>query len=324
MSTTYSPQPTAAGIIERGDPAEDPRAFRRALGQFATGVTIITTSDGTSQVGMAVNSFAAVSLDPPLISWSIRNESRNRDTFARNGHFGVSVLAEDQVAVSGLFARPQDDQFDQVSWTAGIHGDPLLDQAIAHFECTLEATHDGGDHQIIIGRVSSCTRLDGAPLLFAQGQYGIAEAHPQVELTSAAPSVKPADAGGDQPLFMSLLKATEQHMSSLFDEYRSRLDINVVGSRVINLLDSAPATAAEISERALLGEATVEDTLSEFRARGWVAASSNNVFELTDAGRAVRRDLLSSAREFTSAQLNGIDPSDLEAARRVLLRLLAP
>lgn len=324
MSTTYSPPETSAGIIEQGDPADDPRAFRRALGQFATGVTVISTSDGLQHVGMSVNSFAAVSLDPPLISWSIRNESQHRDTFARNGHFAVSILAEDQVAVSALFARPNDDQFDQVAWTAGMHGDRLLSEAIAHFECTLEATHDGGDHQILIGRVTRCTRLNGAPLLFSQGQYGIAEAHPQIELTSAAPSVQPTSSGGDQPLFTSLLKATEQHMSSLFDEYRSRLNINVVGSRVVNLLDAAPSTAAEISERALLGEATVEDTLSDFQSRGWVAASSNKVFELTEAGREVRRDLLRSAQEFTSAQLSGIDPSDLEAARRVLLRLLTP
>jgi flavin reductase (DIM6/NTAB) family NADH-FMN oxidoreductase RutF/DNA-binding MarR family transcriptional regulator len=321
MSTTYSP-PTATGIIEQGDPADDPRAFRRALGQFATGVTVISTSDGTHHVGMAVNSFAAVSLDPPLVSWSIRNESRNRDTFVRNGHFAVSVLADDQVDISALFGRPHENQFEHVAWTAGIHGDRLLDQAIAHFECTLEATHEGGDHVILIGRVKRCTRLDGAPLLFSQGQYGIAEAHPQVELTSAAPSVKSSDAGEESPLFTSLLKATEQHMSSLFDEYRKRLDINVVGSRVVNLLDTAPASAGELSERALLGEAAVEDTLSEFKTRGWVSESADKVFKLTDAGRSVRANLLRSAQEFTSSRLNGIDPSDLDAARRVLIRLL--
>ncbi|MGA7205818.1 MAG: flavin reductase [Specibacter sp.] len=321
MSVTTSQQ-AAAGVTEQVDPADDPRAFRRALGQFATGVTVVSTSDGDAHVAMAVNSFAAVSLDPPLVSWSIRNESRNREAFVRNGHFAVSVLAEDQVDTSGVFGRPQEDQFDRVAWTVGVHGDRLLDQAIAHFECTLEASHDGGDHLILIGRVSRCTRLEGTPLLFSQGQYGIAQAHPQVALTSAGPSVSPEPGDDSPPLFMSLLKATEQHMSRLFDEYRERLDISTFGSRIVNLLDEAPAGATELADRALLGEAAVEDTLNEFKAKGWVVESSALIFELTDAGRILRRELLRGAEEFTAAQLSGIDPQDLAATRRVLIKLL--
>jgi 4-hydroxyphenylacetate 3-hydroxylase, reductase component len=320
VSTTYSP-PTDTDIVEQGDPAHDPRAFRRALGQFATGVTVVSTSDGTQHVGMAVNSFAAVSLDPPLVSWSIRNESQHRDSFVKNGHFAVSVLAEDQVDASALFGRPQEDQFERVAWTSGIHGDPLLDQAIAYFECTLEAAHEGGDHLILIGRVKRCTRLNGSPLLFSQGQYGITEAHPQIELTSAAPSLQRQPAG-DSPLFMSLLKAAEQHMSILFNEYRDHLGINVVGSRVVNLLDDAPASAPDLADRALVGQAAVEDVLSEFKNRGWVRESRSQVYELTDSGRSLRRDLLRSATEFTAERLKGIDPLDLEAARRVLIALL--
>ncbi|NVN00182.1 flavin reductase [Arthrobacter sp. SDTb3-6] len=322
MMTATTSRQASAGVTEQVDPADDPRAFRRALGQFATGVTVVSTSDGDAHVAMAVNSFAAVSLDPPLVSWSIRNESRNRDAFVRNAHFAVSVLAEDQVETSGLFGRPHDGQFDRVAWTAGVHGDRLLDQAIAHFECTLEASHDGGDHLILIGRVTRCTRLEGTPLLFSQGQYGIAQAHPQVALTSASPSAAPAAGDGNHPLFMSLLKATEQHMSRLFDEYRERLEISAFGTRIINLLDEAPARDGELAERALLGDAAVEDTLNEFKAKGWVVESPAHIFELTDSGRILRRELLRGAEEFTAAQLKGIDPRDLEATRRVLIKLL--
>lgn len=321
-ATTSGPAP--AGVAEQVDPATDPRAFRRTLGQFATGVTVVSTSNGDDHVAMAVNSFAAVSLDPPLVSWSIRNESRNRDLFVRNGHFAVSVLAEDQVDTSAVFGRPQEGQFDRVAWTAGVHGDRLLDQAIAHFECTLEASHEGGDHLILIGRVTRCTRLEGTPLLFSQGQYGIAQAHPQVALTSAGPAVTSTGASNKPapPLFMSLLKATEQHMSRLFDEYRERLEISSFGSRIINLLDEAPAEAAELAERALLGDAAVEDTLIEFKLKGWIAESSAHVFELTESGRQLRRELLRGAEEFTATQLDGIAPQDLEATRRVLIKLL--
>lgn len=320
MSTTHTAQATT-GVIEQGDPAADPRAFRRTLGQFATGVTVISTSDGTRHVGMAVNSFAAVSLDPPLVSWSIRRESRNRDFFLGNGHFAISILADDQFETSALFGRPQEDQFDNVEWTAGILGDRLLDNAIAHLECTLEAFHEGGDHLILIGRVVRSSRSIGLPLLFSQGQYGIAEAHPQLEMTSASPTPRPS-AAGDVSLFMSLLKTTEQRMSVMFDEHRERLGINMAGSRIVNLLVVNPASPRELAERALLGEAAVEDTLTEFTDRGWVTPSADQTYALTDTGRSLGNDLLRSAQEFTAERLEGIAESDIAAARRVLIGLL--
>lgn len=150
----------------------DPGALRKCLGRFGTGVVVITTTGAEGHAGMAVNSFAAVSLDPPLILWSIRRSSRSLAAFTRCEHFAVNVLATDQLPVCRLFASPGDDRFARVAWHAAPGGVPLLDDCAATLLCRLEATHDGGDHVIVIGRVVSFEVGAGAPLLFLDGQYG--------------------------------------------------------------------------------------------------------------------------------------------------------
>lgn len=320
--TTIHSADSDSVIEEQGDPVDDTRAFRRALGQFATGITVVTTADQDRLVGMAVNSFAAVSLDPPLISWSIRNESVSRRAFTQGEHFAVNVLAEDQVDVCSVFGRPREGQFEEVPWTPSIHGDPLLDQAIAHFECKVEATHPGGDHEIIIGRVHRYTRLAGAPLLFSQGQYRVSSDHPQLANTSAAEDLR---LGADQdggPIFVSLLKTTERCLSDQFEEYRERLGLSVAGSRIINSLDDAPAGVDQLASGALMGTAAIEDALQDLVARDLVTGDANGPYALTAQGKRMREILLAGAQEFNAKLVSRIDPQDMETTRRVLMNLL--
>lgn len=157
----------------------DPKAFRVALGGFATGVCIVTAlaQDGR-RVGMTINSFSSVSLDPPLVLWSIGRTSQSLPVFTTVDHWAVSVLAEDQEGLSNTFARPpltaEGHRFDGVKTTAGIGDVPLIDGALAHFQCSTEHLYDGGDHVIIVGRVLAFDRREDTPppLLFAQGRYG--------------------------------------------------------------------------------------------------------------------------------------------------------
>ena len=132
----------------------DPKAFRAALGSFATGVTVITTraSDGTP-VGLTVNSFNSVSLDPPLLLVSIAKTSSNYATFAAAKGFAVNILAEGQKDVSNTFARPVEDRFATVKWQPGPHGAPVLADVSAWFDCSLHQMIEAGDHAILIGRV---------------------------------------------------------------------------------------------------------------------------------------------------------------------------
>jgi flavin reductase (DIM6/NTAB) family NADH-FMN oxidoreductase RutF len=149
-----------------------PRALRSALGRFATGVTIITCLDARGErVGLTANSFNSLSLDPPLVLWSLRRESPSHDAFESATHFAINVLAESQVDMSRRFAAPVDDRFAEGTWSAGLGGAPVLAGCAAVFECTTHARLDGGDHRLYLGRVLRLTDQSVAPLLFHGGHY---------------------------------------------------------------------------------------------------------------------------------------------------------
>lgn len=321
--TTNAKELNGSFIEEQNDPQNDPRGFRRTLGQFATGVTVVTTSTENGPVGMAVNSFAAVSLDPPLVSWSIRNESKNLKSFTEGNHFAISVLAADQVEVCSIFGRPQDGQFDLVPWSKSVHGDPLIGQALAHFECTVEEVVPGGDHQILIGRVQKFTRFSGEPLLFAQGQYKAAVEHPQLANTAASEaSSNGIPSTDDEPLFVSLLKSTEQFLSDKFGEHREMLGVDAAETRVINLLDQNPYNVSQLAVAALMRTDAVEDTLADLGTKGLAVKDASGFFDLTDKGRKTRSALLASATAFNAQLLELVDEDDLKIARQVLMRIL--
>lgn len=149
-----------------------PKALRSALGRFATGVTIITCVDGDGQrVGLTANSFNALSLDPPLVLWSLRRASPSLPAFEGATHFAVNVLAESQADLSRRFASQVADKFAEGAWTPGLGGAPVLAGASAVFECETAARHDGGDHRLFIGRVLRLADLSVAPLVFHSGHY---------------------------------------------------------------------------------------------------------------------------------------------------------
>jgi flavin reductase (DIM6/NTAB) family NADH-FMN oxidoreductase RutF len=146
-------------------------ALRSALGHFATGVTIVTAAlDGRPATGLAVSSFNAVSLDPPLVLWSLRRASRSLPVLREAGGFVVNVLGDHQHDLIARFAGGPHDRFDGLDWAPGRHGGPVIRGAIAHFECALHAEHDGGDHVILIGRVLAHAAEDGRPLVYWRGR----------------------------------------------------------------------------------------------------------------------------------------------------------
>jgi flavin reductase (DIM6/NTAB) family NADH-FMN oxidoreductase RutF len=151
--------------------AFDPRLFRRALGQFATGVTVVTGSnvDG-EKIGMTVSSFNSVSLSPPLILFSIDKKARSLPALLNLEGYAVNILSRDQAELSSRFARAAGDKWTDVTHTTGHAGAPLLPGALAHFECSAHACHDGGDHVIFIGCVLSFAWNEHTePLLYFRG-----------------------------------------------------------------------------------------------------------------------------------------------------------
>jgi flavin reductase (DIM6/NTAB) family NADH-FMN oxidoreductase RutF len=160
-----------------GDAAEtvDARQFRQALGAFPTGVCLVTTTnDDGKREGMTINSFASVSLDPPLILWSIRDDARSADAFLSARSFNLSVLTCDQEALGLHFAKPAPDKFERYAddFDVGANQCPRLKDSVATFECSTYSRHQEGDHTILLGRVERFTRSDKAPLLFHSGQMG--------------------------------------------------------------------------------------------------------------------------------------------------------
>ncbi len=170
---THVPEPETANELASGSSPLDARDFRNALGTFATGVTIITAmADDGKPYGLTCNSFASVSLNPPLVLWSLGMYSQGLPIFQNASHFAVNVLGASQQALASTFAKSTVDRFAGVSWKLGLGNAPLLADCVAHFQCRAANRYYGGDHVIFLGAVEAYGYNKQEPLLFASGGYG--------------------------------------------------------------------------------------------------------------------------------------------------------
>lgn len=153
--------------------AEDAaRSFRNALGMFATGITVVTMRTPAGEpIGLTVNSFNSVSLDPPLIVWSLANDLPSRALFEACEYYAINVLAADQEAVSQRFASRLGDRFAGLGFDHGLGGAPLLHGCCARFECRNTTRHEGGDHTVFISEVVRFDRTPADPLIYFGGAY---------------------------------------------------------------------------------------------------------------------------------------------------------
>ena len=151
----------------------DSRDFRNALGTYATGVAIITAAaDDGKPYGLTCNSFASVSLKPPLVLWSLVVYSSSLTVFQNASHFAVNVLGVTQKELADKFARPSDDKFAGIDWSPGLGRAPVLAESVANFQCRTVNRYYGGDHVIFLGAVEAYSYNRKEPLLFARGTYG--------------------------------------------------------------------------------------------------------------------------------------------------------
>lgn len=320
--TTSSAYPA---VLEQGDPTLDPRAFRKCLGQFATGVTVMTTARGEQLAGMSVNSFTALSLDPPLVLWSIRRESSSLEVFREAGHYAVNILAEDQIDVANRFAKPGEEKFGQTRWREGRLGAPLLDGVVGTLECRLEQVLDGGDHYILVGRAEHYVIHGGNPLLFVQGRYAV----PYEPVPATPCETTPSSRDAQRPSRLadaSLLRRlhyASQLMSSCFDRKRQELGLSVAEFRLYGWLRWHDMSEAELTECLYLGENELRDALSSLRERGHLVATSADTLALTPAGRAVSLGNIEHVRRFEEHLLQGVSADDMAAMQRVIDALVS-
>lgn len=153
-------------------PEEQQKELRRCLGKFATGVTVVTCRGDSGDVyAMTVNSFSSVSLDPPLILWSIDKSTSALQTYLDAEYFAINILSTEQQDISQRCAESNYPHLEGLDIEESRHGLPILSDTLACLECNLQAVHDGGDHYIVIGRVEDLRHSDRQPLLFFDGSY---------------------------------------------------------------------------------------------------------------------------------------------------------
>ncbi|MCK4090342.1 flavin reductase family protein [Acinetobacter radioresistens] len=156
----------------------EPRSLRQLLGQYATGITVVTALDvNQRKIGMTANSFTSVSLDPPLILWNIAKSATHFEDFKQAEYFAINILNEDQYLESKHFSKSADDKFEGLDDVDEYMGIPILNKSLTTFVCRQYELHEAGDHYIIVGQIKACRNQMGNPLVFHNGQYKQANVH---------------------------------------------------------------------------------------------------------------------------------------------------
>jgi 3-hydroxy-9,10-secoandrosta-1,3,5(10)-triene-9,17-dione monooxygenase reductase component len=303
--------------------------FRKALGSFATGVTIITTRapDGTP-VGLTANSFNSVSLQPPLVLWSLANTSMSLATFRAAQHWAVHVLATDQEELSARFAKRGESKFAGLDVEEGVGGVPMLQGCSARFQCKTAFQYEGGDHVIFLGEVLAFDRNEMAPLVFHGGRY--AHATRRDPLGARPRSAYLEGSFGDDFLgyllgrshfrmFAQIRQQLEQaHLSD--QEFYVLSALTLKPSLTIRDLDAGMAGVLDQnSHRAiesLVQHGLARETMPEDGAEG-------PAYELTTAGRECALGVITAAKAVEAQVLDRLGAGEAPVLKSLLNRLLA-
>ena len=301
-----------AGMLESGAPQGNADAFRRALGHFSTGVTIITAASDGGRAGITANSFNSVSLDPPLVLWSVKKTSTSWPVFAAARSFAVNVLASGQAQLASQFARSGTDKFKGVAWTPGATGAPLLANVTAQFECARRVEYEGGDHLIVVGEVIYFARFDRRPLVFTQGRFSLAVDNAEGAAAASAPS------HGAYPTFLTmLLRAFLQRASEFRNEARS-VGFTMNESRLMYHLELNPGSDIEYLARvALLDAEAARDSMSSLERKQWISVGADGSLRPTALGLEQNAKLARVAHAAEGAKLSGFSPAEIKKAREI-------
>lgn len=302
-------------------PEYDPRAFRNALGSFATGVTIATTLDASGDpVGVTASSFNSVSLDPPLVLWSLAKNSLSRDAFCKSGHFAVHVLAASQEELSNRFARSGADKFGDVNWSEGELRSPVLDEFAALFQCRTRHQYEGGDHIILVGEVVAFDARDEAPLLFHGGSY--AEKRNRVQDSGEETVDIEHGRFSDDFLFYLISRAhfqtsrpTRERLEQLGSSMEEYLTLAVLSME-------APLDQSEIGQRLAHTGHAPSTRLLDLMVRKKLLHKTGQRFDLADEGRKLFVETLAFGKALEADLANHFTASELAETKRVLRRII--
>lgn len=302
-----------AFALESGSPSDNSDAFRRALGHFATGVTIITAEAKGLKVGITANSFNSVSLDPPLVLWSVKKSSTSWPVFAAANSFAINVLAQDQSELATQFARSGTDKYKDVAWKPGKTGAPLLSNVTTQFECLRRVEHEGGDHFIVVGEVKYFARYDRRPLVFIQGRFSAAIDNADTEQPNSS------SLSAVQPTFLALFRRAFLQRSSELREEARGVGFTVNESRLIYHLAIRPrSTLKDLARVSLLEMEAAKDGIEAMVSRGWIAFSPDSTLDMTELGQAQFGRLQEAASKGENGKLNRFSDAEINTARNVI------
>jgi len=291
----------------------DQKVFRTALGAFATGVTVVTARgpDGRD-IGLTANSFNSVSLDPPMVLWSLNKNSASLPAFVDGGHFAVHVLAASQQSLSDRFASRSEDRFAGLDVDRGPAGTPLLRDCAACFVCRLAFRYDGGDHQILVGEVIHFDHRNDAPLIYHGGAYGGLR---QSRGKAAGDSAGPGE-------LLRLISRAYHHLNAnALREFSSR-GLSQEAYWVLRMLgEREPQGIATMSAMiAKGGRALTEETLTSMVEQNYLS-NEGPQYRLTEDGRKTMVELAAVHLASEEEALNCFDRSEVDLLKRFLKRL---
>ncbi len=297
----------------------DARAFRRALGNFATGVTVITAQNSQGEkVGITANSFNSVSLDPPLVLWSLVKDSGSFTVFESATHFAVNILASDQIALSNHFAKPQRDKFENINWKAGIGSCLLLPDCAGRFQCEAYDRIDAGDHWIFLGKVVAFDDFGRAPLCYHQGSYSIVSAHPGMDKgeNQLSPAGMPRGRLRESVYFL-MLRALHNYQSTYLPKQEA-LGTSTSEARAIVLLSDNPELFVDgIPEFANTPQSEIVEILENLRTRGWLERV-NSGYALTDQGQIKANELWALADSQADDVFQALSDHEMAQFKQIL------
>lgn len=311
-------------MTQNMDTTLDPRAFRRALGNFATGVTIVTACNSAGQrVGVTANSFNSVSLDPPLVLWSIDKRSASHGVFEQAGHFAVNILAADQIELSNHFARPREDKFAGIDFSAGIGGAPLLPDCAARFQCEMHQQLDGGDHWILIGRVLAFDDFGRAPLLYHQGAYSMVLPHTRMTTTAEdAPASSAFQGRLSNNLYYLMTQAVRSYQAS-YQPRQLCSGLRTSEARMLMVLErDAQLDNLALQREVAMPVREIEAAEDILLRKGLVQAEPQG-YRLTPAGEQQAEALWRIAGEQQERVFGEFSAEQLETFKQVLKHLIS-
>ena len=317
---------SADAITATATAAIDKRAFRDALGAFTTGVTVVTTRDATGRdVGLTVNSFNSVSLEPPLVLWSLARSSASLPAFLEAEHFAVHILAADQDPMSNRFAQRGADKFAGIELARGEGGVPLLPGCSARFRCRTAFRHEGGDHEIFVGEVLGFEAFERAPLVFHKGSYAVAVKKRPVAAHAAA-ATEPLEASISRDALVYLLGSAHAMLLAGLRPALAARGLSDDDYFVLNILSiGLPRTVGDLDAlMSLAGRRVVPAQLAALAQRGLVTACTLQPggWVLDEAGTRAMLEMAAISKAAEEDALQQIDYSEAHLLKHLLKRVI--